>query len=211
MFASIFTLRQRGRSRTLCHIDTVNSDSLGAWLWEHAKSKQLSIVLTFCEQGTDQGKMLSISVYFHKKTKTRRGLKQIILRVMKRDFCEMDIIFHKTEDWSSWSYILEFVLKLLILGNIMKLLSSIRELSSFFFGKMVTKTFFFYIRRYAREINCITFFLFIHLPLGASLICCKGISCLKYPVIFWTYYAIGMMLYFDPCTVYIPNISTLPF
>ncbi len=73
-------------SRTLCHIDTVNSDSLGAWLWEHANSKQLSIVLTFCEQGTDQGKMLSISVYFHKKTKTRRGLKQIILRVYEERF-----------------------------------------------------------------------------------------------------------------------------
>lgn len=34
---------------------------------------------------------------------------------------------------------MEFVLKLLILGNIMKLLSNIRELSRVF-GKMVTKT-----------------------------------------------------------------------
>ncbi len=145
-------------SRTLCHIDTVNSDSLGAWLWEHAKSKQLSIALTFCEQRTDQGKMLSISVYFHKKLKPEEGSNRLFWEFMKRDFCEMDIIFHKTEDWSSWSYILEFVLKLLILGNIMKLLSSIRELSRFFFWKMVTKTLclFFYIRRYAREINCIT-------------------------------------------------------
>lgn len=88
----------------------------------------------------------------------------------------MDIILHKTEDWSSWSYILEFVLKLLILGNIMKLLSSIRELSRVFWKDGDKDTFFlffflFYIRRYAREINYITFYLFLfnHLPLGASL------------------------------------------
>ncbi len=66
---------------------------------------------------------------------------------MKRDFCEMDILFHKTEDWSSWSYILEFVLKLLILGNISinKLLSSIRELSRFFFWKDGNKDTFFFL------------------------------------------------------------------
>lgn len=125
----------------------------------------------------------------------------------------MDIILHKTEDWSSWSYILEFVLKLLILGNIMKLLSSIRELSRFFWGKDGDKaTFFFFYMRYAREINCITS-IFVYSSASGCIfnICCKGISCLKYPVIFWTYYAIGMMLYFGPCTVYIPNISTLPF
>lgn len=61
-----------------------------------------------------------------------------------------DIILHKTEDWSSWSYILKFVLKLLTLGNIMKLLSSIRELSRVFW-KDDDKD--IYIWRYAREIT----------------------------------------------------------
>lgn len=56
----------------------------------------------------------------------------------------MDIILHKTEDWSSWSYILEFVLKLLILGNIMKLLSSIRELSRVFWKDGDKDTFLFF-------------------------------------------------------------------
>lgn len=128
-------------SRTLCHIDTVNSDSLGAWLWEHAKSKQLSIALAFCEQGTDQGKMRSISVYFQKNKK--RAQTEIILRVYdERLFVKLTIL-HKTEDWSSWSYILEFVLKLLILGNIMKLLSSIRALSRVFWKDGDKETFFF--------------------------------------------------------------------
>lgn len=165
MFASIFTLRQWGRKQNIS--PHWYKDSLGAWLWEHAKSEQLSVALAFCEQGTDQGKMLSISVIYFQKKLEEGSNRDYSERLWQETFCEMDIILHKTEDWSSWSYILEFVLKLLILliwMNIMKRLSSIRELSRVFWkdGDKDIFSFFWYMR-YDRVIYYITFIFFHHL------------------------------------------------